>query len=226
MAESARPGGQVRIAPSILSADFGALAAEVESVTPEADLIHVDCMDAHFVDNLTIGPVVVEGLRRHTDYHLDCHLMLSDPLFLLEDFVKAGADNVTVHVEIGDPRPCFEALRQLGCGVGLSLNPPTPFESVVPYLGEIDRLLVMSVNPGRGGQAFMPEALPKLREARRVRAAQGLDFEIEVDGGVHLDTAAQVVDAGAEILVAGSAIFGPEDHRAALNQLRAAAKQG
>jgi ribulose-phosphate 3-epimerase len=213
----------VRIAPSILSADFGALAAEVDAVTPEADLIHVDCMDAHFVDNLTIGPVVVEGLRRHTDYHLDCHLMLSDPLFLLEDFVKAGADSVTVHVEIGEPEVCFDKLRELGCGVGLSLNPPTPFEAVLPYLDRIDRLLVMSVNPGRGGQPFMPEALPKLSEARRLREERGLNFEIEVDGGVHLETAPLVVEAGAEILVAGSAVFGPADHRAALNALRAAA---
>jgi ribulose-phosphate 3-epimerase len=216
-------GADVRIAPSILSADFGALAAEVDAVTPEADLIHVDCMDAHFVDNLTIGPVVVEGLRRHTDYHLDCHLMLSDPLFLLEDFVKAGADSVTVHVEIGEPEVCFDKLRELGCGVGLSLNPPTPFEAVLPYLDRIDRLLVMSVNPGRGGQPFMPEALPKLSEARRVREERGLNFEIEVDGGVHLETAPLVVEAGAEILVAGSAVFGPADHRAALNALRAAA---
>lgn len=213
----------VRIAPSILSADFGVLADEIAAVTPEADLIHVDCMDAHFVDNLTIGPVVVQGIRRHTDYHLDCHLMLSDPLLLIDDFVAAGADSITVHVEIDEPEACFERLRQLGCGVGLSLNPPTPFESVVPYLAQIDRLLVMSVNPGRGGQAFMPEALPKLRDAQQVRTERGLDFEIEVDGGVHLDTARQVADAGAEILVAGSAIFGKPDHRTALNELRAAA---
>src|SRR5437660_5997270 len=148
-----------KIAPSILSADFAQLADDVERVGAEADLLHVDVMDGHFVPNLTIGPPVVQSLRKRTDLFLDCHLMVDNPGVLLEDFARAGADGCTVHVELADPRPLFDQMRGLGVRVGLVLNPETPFDAVVPYLEDIDLLLVMSVHPGWGGQAFIPEAL-------------------------------------------------------------------
>ncbi len=155
-----------KIAPSILSADFAELAAEVERVTPEADLLHVDVMDGHFVPNLTIGPPVVKSLRKRTDLHLDCHLMVDNPGELIEDFAEAGADGCTIHIELGDPRPTFARMRDLGLRVGLTLNPETPVESVLPYLEEVDILLFMSVHPGFGGQAFIPSVLDKLAVVR------------------------------------------------------------
>src|SRR5436853_5103797 len=157
-----------KIAPSILSADFAQLADDVERVAAEADLLHVDVMDGHFVPNLTIGPPVVSSLRPRTELFLDCHLMVDNPGELLEDFAKAGADRCIVHVELGDPRPHFETLRGLGIGVGLTLNPETPVDTVLPYLDEVDLLLVMSVHPGFGGQSFIPEVLDKVRAARGV----------------------------------------------------------
>ena len=164
----------MKIAPSILSADFAALAADIDRVRDEADLLHVDVMDGHFVPNLTIGPPVVEALRAHTDLFLDCHLMVDNPEVLLDDFAAAGANRCIVHIELGDPRARFAAMRDLDLGVGLVLNPPTPVDAVLPYLDEIDLLLVMSVNPGWGGQQFIPEVLDKVRIARRVIDERGL----------------------------------------------------
>src|SRR5205814_5843735 len=143
-----------KIAPSILAADFANLAAEVERVAHDADLFHVDCMDGHYVPNLTIGPPVVKSLRKHTDCYLDCHLMVSNPQVLLRDFAAAGADGCTIHVELGDPRPLLEQIHNLGMRAGLVFEPETPFAAVEPYLGDIDVLLVMSVRTGFGGQAF------------------------------------------------------------------------
>ena len=157
----------MKIAPSILAADFAELAAEVERVAADADLLHVDCMDGHYVPNLTIGPPVVKSLRARTDLYLDCHLMVSNPGDLLDAFADAGADGCTVHVELGDPRPLFDRIRALGMRVGLTLEPETPYAAVEPYLGEIDVLLVMSVHTGFGGQPFIPEVLDKVRAARR-----------------------------------------------------------
>ena len=153
----------MKLAPSILSADFAELAAEVERVREVADLLHVDVMDGHFVPNLTIGPPVVASLRARTDLFLDCHLMVDNPAVLLDEFADAGADRCIVHVELGDPRPLFDELRARDVGVGLVLNPPTPVDAVLPYLDQIDLLLVMSVNPGWGGQAFIPDVLEKVR---------------------------------------------------------------
>src|SRR5262245_44734093 len=153
----------VKIAPSILSADFAELAEEVERVREYADLLHVDVMDGHFVPNLTIGPPVVKSLRKRTALFLDCHLMIDNPGVLLDDFAEAGADRCIVHVELGDPRPLFDRMREHKMGVGLVLNPETPFDAVVPYLGEIELLLVMSVHPGWGGQGFIPNVLDKVR---------------------------------------------------------------
>lgn len=213
----------MKVAPSILSADFSKLGEEVARVHAEADLLHVDVMDGHFVPNLTIGPPVVASLRPQTDLFLDCHLMVDNPGVLLDDFAKAGADRCIVHVELGDPRPLFDRLRTLGVGVGLVLNPPTPVDAVMPYLDEIDLLLVMSVNPGWGGQSFIPEVLDKVRAARAEIDARGLPVEIEIDGGIKVDTAPLAAAAGCDILVAGSAVFHTADPAAAAREIRAAA---
>jgi ribulose-phosphate 3-epimerase len=213
----------VKLAPSILSADFAELAAEVERVREHADLLHVDVMDGHFVPNLTIGPPVVKSLRARTDLFLDCHLMIDNPGVLLDDFADAGADRCIVHVELGDPRPLFDKMRERKVGIGLVLNPETPFEAVVPYLGEIELLLVMSVHPGWGGQGFIADVLDKVREAVRLRAEHGHGYEIEIDGGIHEETAPEAVAAGVDILVSGSAIFHADDPAAAARRMRAIA---
>jgi ribulose-phosphate 3-epimerase len=212
-----------KLAPSILSADFSCLAAEVDAVSGEADLLHVDVMDGHFVPNLTIGPPVVKSLRKRTDLYLDCHLMVDNPGELLADFADAGADGCTVHVELGDPRPLFDSMRALGLRVGLTLNPDTPFTAVEPYLEEIDLLLVMSVFPGFGGQAFIPTVLDKLAEARRIVDEKSLPLELEIDGGINVETAPQAAAAGPDILVAGSAIFHADDPAGAAHRIREAA---
>ncbi len=212
-----------KIAPSILSADFAELAAQVEQVAAEADLLHVDVMDGHFVPNLTIGPPVVQSLRRRTDLYLDCHLMVDNPGVLLDDFAEAGADGCTVHVELGDPTPLFACMRALGLRVGLTLSPDTPLTAVVPFLSEIDVLLFMSVHPGFGGQAFIPAVLDKLAEARRIVDERGLPVELEIDGGISVDTAPAAAAAGADILVAGSAVFHTADPATAARRIREAA---
>ena len=201
----------MKLAPSILSADFAHLGAEVDRVAPVADLLHVDVMDGHFVPNLTIGPPVVRSLRSHTDLFLDCHLMVDNPQVLLAEFADAGADRCIVHVELGDPRPLFHELRARKVGVGLVLNPETPVDAVLPYLAEIDLLLVMSVHPGWGGQHFIPEVLEKVTAARREIDSRGLAVEIEIDGGINVQTAPAAVAAGCDILVAGSAVFHADD---------------
>jgi ribulose-phosphate 3-epimerase len=213
----------VKLAPSILSADFAELSAEVDRVTEAADLLHVDVMDGHFVPNLTIGPVVVGALRKHTELFLDCHLMVDNPQVLLEGFAEAGADRCIVHVELGDPRPLFDELRERNVGVGLVLNPETPVDAVLPYLAEVDLLLVMSVHPGWGGQGFIPEVLDKVRVVRKEIDERGLDVEIEIDGGINVDTAPAAAEAGVDIFVAGSAVFGAPDPLAAAYAIRAAA---
>ncbi|MGZ6999419.1 MAG: ribulose-phosphate 3-epimerase [Acidimicrobiia bacterium] len=212
-----------KIAPSILAADFAYLAEEVGKVAPEADLLHVDVMDGHFVPNISIGAPVVKCLRPHTDLYLDCHLMIENPGDFLDDFAAAGADSCTVHVELGDPRPLFDRMRAHGMRVGLVLNPDTPLDAVIPYLAEIDILLFMSVHPGFGGQAFIPEVLDKVREARALVDERGFAVELEIDGGIKLETAPLAAAAGADILVAGSAVFGAPDTAAAARAIRAAA---
>src|SRR6478735_3716009 len=212
----------MKIAPSILSADFACLAEDVERVSAEADLLHVDAMDGHFVPNLTIGPPVVASLRKRTDLFLDCHLMVDNPGVLIDDFAKAGADRCIIHVELGDRRPLFDRLRALDCGVGLVVSPETPVEQAFPYLDAIDLLLIMSVHPGWGGQAFIPESLDKLRAARTVIESRGLAVELEIDGGINTETAPLAAEAGVDILVAGSAIFHADDPASAARELRAA----
>ena len=213
----------MKLAPSILSADFARLGAEVDRVAAVADLLHVDVMDGHFVPNLTIGPPVVRSLRSHTDLFLDCHLMVDNPQVLLAEFADAGADRCIVHVELGDPRPLFDELRERKVGVGLVLNPETAVDAVLPYLADIDLLLVMSVHPGWGGQHFIPEVLEKVVVARREIDVRGLNVEIEIDGGINVETAPAAVAAGCDILVAGSAVFHAADPAAAARAIKDAA---
>src|SRR5436305_13987101 len=201
----------MKVAPSILAADFANLAADVARVAPASDLLHVDCMDGHYVPNLSIGPPVVKSLRKHTELFLDCHLMVDNPQVLLREFADAGADGCTVHVELGDPRPLFDEIRALGMRVGLAFEPQTPYDAVEPYLGDIDMLLVMSVHTGFGGQPFIPEVLDKARAARAAIDARGLPVEIEIDGGIKSANAHRVMEAGVDILVAGTGIFGADD---------------
>jgi ribulose-phosphate 3-epimerase len=212
-----------KIAPSILAADFAILAAEVERVASDADLLHVDCMDGHYVPNLTIGPPVVKALRKHTDLPLDCHLMVTNPGVLLRDFADAGADGCTVHIELGDPRPLIDRIHALGMRAGLTFEPETPFEAVEPYLGEIDVLLVMSVHTGFGGQPFIADVLDKVRAARRAIDERKLPVEIEIDGGIKIDNAGLAADAGVDILVSGTGIFGQSDPALAIREMRATA---
>ena len=213
------------IAPSILAADFGRLDDEVAAVTVAgADWIHVDVMDGHFVPPITIGPVVVAGMRRATPLPLDVHLMIEYPERHIEHFVKAGADRITVHVEAcgdQDTTAVLKLIRESGAKAGLSLNPPTPMDRVQPYLGLIDLLLVMSVNPGWGGQPFVEGSMERLATARRMRAEAGAGFLIEVDGGIYPHNAAEAAASGADVLVAGTAVFRTPDYASAIRALRA-----
>jgi ribulose-phosphate 3-epimerase len=198
----------LRLSPSLLAADFGALAEAVGAVASEADWLHVDIMDAHFVPNLTIGPPVVESLRRHTGVFFDCHLMMTNPGDYLEAFRKAGANGCTVHVEVGDTSELLAEARKLGLHAGLALNPETPYEAIDPFLDQADLILVMTVHPGFGGQSFIEEVVPKIARVRQELDRRGLPADLEVDGGIDVETAPIVVRAGARVLVAGSAIFG------------------
>ena len=209
-----------KIAPSILAADFAHLADSVARVADAADLLHVDCMDGHYVPNLTIGPPVVAALRPHTPLFLDCHLMVDNPGTLLEAFAKAGADGITVHVELGDPSALLAEIGKLGMRRGLTLEPETPYDAVQPYLADIDLLLVMSVHTGFGGQPFIPEVLDKVRVARKEIDGRGLEVEIEIDGGIKVDNAGRAIAAGVDILVSGTGIFGADDPAAAARAMR------
>ena len=215
----------LRIAPSLLSADFGGLAEAVGEVGTEADWLHVDVMDGHFVPNLTIGPPVVKSLRRHSGLYFDCHLMMTNPGRYLEAFRKAGADGCTVHVEVGGTEELIEQTRSLGLRVGLAANPDTPFEAYAPYLDQVDLVLCMTVFPGFGGQGFMAEVLPKIEQTRAELDRRGLAAELEVDGGIDEDTAPLVVAAGARVLVAGSAVFGDERPWDAARRIREAGEK-
>ena len=221
-------GSPIKVAPSILSADFGKLAQEVTAVERAgADWVHVDVMDGRFVPNITIGPVVVRAVRKATKLPIDVHLMIVEPERYVEEFASAGADIISVHVEPSyHLARTLQQIRSLGKKAGVVLNPHTPPEAVTYVLENVDLVLVMSVNPGFGGQAFMPEVLPKLQAIRKMIDTRGLDVALEVDGGVAPGTARRVVEAGARVLVAGSAVYGHPDYAAAIAALRTDAQAG
>ena len=210
------------IAPSILSADFGRLADEVRAVDRAgADWIHVDVMDGHFVPNLTIGPAVVEAVRRATELPLDVHLMIEKPLDYARQFIDAGADYLSIHQEVtADLASALDEIAGLGAKPAIAINPATPIETVSPFVSQAAMILVMSVHPGFGGQSFMPEALPKLSALRELRDRCGSQCLLEVDGGIKIDNVERVRDAGADVIVAGSAIFGSADYAATIRGLR------
>jgi ribulose-phosphate 3-epimerase len=212
-----------RIAPSLLAADFARLAEEVGRVEPHVDLLHLDVMDGHFVPNLSFGMPVIESLRAVTDLYFDCHLMVTNPISLFEPLAGAGANLVTIHIEVHpDPTRAAEKARELGLDFGLVIDPGTPFEAVAPFVELCDLLLLMAVQPGFGGQAFIPEVLPKMETARKFIDSAGLNTDIEIDGGITPETARRARDAGADVFVAGTAIFRAPDPVAAVERLRTA----
>ena len=219
--------GPVRIAPSILAADFARLGEELVAVEKAgADWIHVDVMDGHFVPNLTLGPPVVEAVRRSTSLPLDVHLMIEEPERSIPDYVKAGADTVGVHTETCPHlHRTVGQIREAGARACVVLNPATPAQAVEMVLGDVDQVLVMTVNPGFGGQRFIQAMLPKIALLRRWIDERGLPVALEVDGGVARGTAALAARAGADVFVAGSAVFGADDYAAAIAALRAEAEQ-
>jgi ribulose-phosphate 3-epimerase len=214
---------KIKVAPSILSADFARLGDEIRAVEAAgADIIHVDVMDGHFVPNITIGPLIVEAARRSTKLPLDVHLMITNPELYVADFAKAGADYLVVHVETGyHLHRLVQSIKEFkNVKAGVSLNPATPLSALDYILTDLDMVLIMSVNPGFGGQAFIPSALDKIAKIRKRIDELGLTTEIEVDGGVKPGNAAEIIAAGADILVAGSAVFGSKDYAAAIRGIR------
>ncbi|MCM3767968.1 ribulose-phosphate 3-epimerase [Neobacillus niacini] len=212
----------VKIAPSILSADFAKLAEEITAVeTGGADYIHVDVMDGHFVPNITIGPLIVEAIRPVTKLPLDVHLMIENPDQYIEAFAKAGADYITVHVEAcRHLHRTIQNIKSFGVKAGVVLNPATPVNSIQHIVKDIDMVLLMSVNPGFGGQKFIPEVLPKIKEVKELAEEKGVSLEIEIDGGVNPETAKLCIEAGATVLVAGSAIYNQQDYTKAIALIR------
>jgi len=210
------------IAPSLLAADFGKVTEEVtRSIHSGGDWIHLDVMDGNFVDNISFGPAMIQAVHESNDTFLDVHLMVSRPDHYLDRFVKAGSDLITVHIEADhDVTETLRRIREAGCQAGLALNPATPLSEVEPYLDQIDLLLCMTVVPGFGGQAFMPEMMDKVSAAAAIRAERSLSFHIEVDGGIGYETAKLAREAGANVLVAGSSTFQAPDMAVAITSLR------
>lgn len=212
----------VIVAPSILACNYGTFAAEAgRAEAGGADWLHLDIMDGHFVDNISFGPGVVASVRQASTIPLDVHLMITHPDHYWTRFLDAGANNITVHVEARHDVPqTLKAIREAGCKAGLAINPPTPLRAAIPYLDQIDLLLIMTVNPGFGGQPFIPETMEKVAEAALLRKERGLQFRIEVDGGINDRTARLSIEQGADVLVAGTSVFGAPDIQQAILKLR------
>jgi ribulose-phosphate 3-epimerase len=214
----------VCVAPSLLAADFSRLGDEIRAVEAAgADWLHLDIMDGHFVDNISFGPAVVAMVRKHTGLPLDVHLMIERPDYYAPRFVEAGATTITVHVEPEakhDVAATLAQIRSAGCRAGLTLNPATPFDALEPHLAKIDLLLIMTVHPGFGGQAFRPEMMEKVRRAREWKQAHNPQLHIEVDGGINAETARLCIGNGATVLVAGTSVFRTADYRKAIADLR------
>lgn len=212
----------IKIAPSILSADFARLGEEVKDVEKGgADYIHVDVMDGHFVPNITIGPLIVEAIRPVTKLPLDVHLMINNPDLYIPQFAKAGADIISVHVEACTHlHRTIHLIKEQGVKAGVVINPATPVSSIKHIVEDVDLILLMSVNPGFGGQSFIPGVLSKITEVRDLVTQTGKDIDVEVDGGVNSDTARQCVEAGANVLVAGSAIYNSRNRKKAIDSIR------
>ena len=217
----------IKIAPSMLSCDFARFGEETARMENEgADLIHMDVMDAHFVPNLTFGAPIIKKMRSYSKLPFDVHLMISDPLRYAEDFAKAGADIITFHIESDSPvGETIDKIRSLGVKASLSVKPKTPIEEVFPYLEKLDMVLIMTVEPGFGGQSFMEDMMPKVRKLREEITRRGLDIDIQVDGGISDKTIATAAENGANVFVAGSALFGAPDSRAMMARLRELAAQ-
>lgn len=213
----------IKIAPSILSADFAKLAEEIKDVEAGgADWIHVDVMDGHFVPNITIGPLIVDAIRPHTELPLDVHLMIENPERYIPDFIKSGADIISVHQEatVHLHRTIYQ-IKEAGVRAGVVINPATPAELIKPILGDVDLILLMTVNPGFGGQSFIPSVLHKIRQCREWLQEQQYDHvDIEIDGGVNPETARLCIEAGANVLVAGSAVFNKPNRHEAITKIR------
>ena len=207
----------MQIAPSILSSDFARLKEEIESIK-NCDMVHIDVMDGHFVPNLTFGAPVVKCIRKYTELFFDCHLMISDPLKYAKDFAAAGADLITFHYESdNNPKEVIDEIKRLGCKVGISVKPKTNVEEIYPYLDDVDLVLIMSVEPGFGGQSFMPEVLDKVKKLK----ALNKKFVIEIDGGIDDKTIIQAKEVGVDICVAGSYIFKQKDRIETIKKLKA-----
>ena len=214
--------GLQKIAPSILSADFSRLRDEVQAVEEAgADWLHLDVMDGHFVPNITIGPVVVEWIRKVTDMPLDVHLMITDPDKYAPEFIKAGADWISIHPETSpDPKKCLAKIHELGAKASIAVNPDIPLERVEAHFPDIDMLLIMTVFPGFGGQTFMEEVLPKIEQSKKSLHQKGLPVLIEADGGIKSDNISRVVQAGAQVIVSGSGIFKTPDYAETIRKMR------
>ena len=222
------PLDKISVAPSLLAADFGDLNKEIARVeSAGAEILHLDIMDGHFVPNITTGPMVIKAIRPHSKLFFDAHLMIEEPLRYAPEYVKAGADLITFHIETEkDPAATIAELRKLGCHVGASIKPKTAVEAVLPYLELLDLVLIMSVEPGFGGQSFMPEVLPKCTRIHEERRKRNLKLHIEIDGGIDAVTVHRAAAAGANMMVAGTAVFGHADGAAKAIELLRRAEVG